>query len=78
MASVVGQLLAAEDLQAAPSPEILATLVLSVQSLEVAVDDARVVRLAALWEQVAQTGPPDEAWRAVITALLADPEIATY
>jgi hypothetical protein len=77
--SRVGALLSSVDLDTAPGGADLARLVLEVRSRDVAADAEEVTDLAAVWDEVASaTGDPAEAWTAVLTALFADPDLATY
>ena len=69
----LGAALARVPLDQAPSRAVVARLVLVVRSRVVDADSADVDELLALWTEAKADGPRD-AWVALLTALLADPE----
>jgi hypothetical protein len=77
--SRVGALLATEDRAIEPTTATLAALILEVRSRSVEETSADVRDLLSVWRDVASaTGDAGEAWTAVLTALFADPDLATY
>jgi hypothetical protein len=72
-------LLAGIDLSREPRPEEVALLVLRIRSRRFAPESSEVTALVALWREVAAaSGKSEEAWSALLTALLADPDVAIY
>lgn len=71
-------LLASFDLGAAPSPEDVAALVRLARTTELALDDPELVALGQLWADVDAITTPNEAWIALLTAVLADPDHILY
>lgn len=70
--------LAGADLSQAPSAEQLAELVRIARSRRLATDDPELGALAGVWEDVASISDPTQAWIAVVTAVLADPDHLLY
>jgi hypothetical protein len=71
-------ILAGQDLGAAPSNDTVIALVRAARSRTLAREDAQIAELLALWEDVAALGNPPEAWTAILTAVLADPDHLLY
>lgn len=71
-------LLTALDLGAAPATSDVVALVRLARSSELAADDPELVALEQLWTDVAAVANPNEAWIALITAVLADPDHILY
>jgi hypothetical protein len=76
--SRLGLLVAKTDLAAAPTAEKVAALILETRSQTVAHDSVEVTSLLSLWNAVAAKSDATDAWSALLTALLADPTLATY
>ncbi|MCX4245973.1 DUF1588 domain-containing protein [Paraliomyxa miuraensis] len=70
--------LADRDLDAAPTRAQLVGLVRLVRSRARSSDDAEIEALAGVWDDVAALSGPHEAWIAVVTATLADPDHLLY
>ena len=66
------------DLGAAPATSDVVALVRLARSSELAADDPELVALEQLWTDVAAVANPNEAWIALITAVLADPDHILY
>ena len=66
------------DLGQAPTAEQLAQLVRIVRSRRLAADDPEIVALVGVWDDVAAISDPPQAWIAVLTAVLADPDHLLY
>ncbi len=72
-------LLAGIDLSREPTPEEVALLVLRIRSRRVQPESSNVSALVALWREAAALSTSNEqAWAALLTALLADPDLAVY
>jgi hypothetical protein len=71
-------LLADIDLDAPPEPEQLAGLARVARSHVLDADDPEVVALVGVWSDVAAIADAREAWIAVLTAVLADPDHLLY
>lgn len=76
--SRIGARLAKEDLSRRPAKALLAALVLETRSRPASPEGPEVAGLLSLWDTVRAPAGPREAWTAVLTALLADPELAVY
>jgi hypothetical protein len=77
--SRLGSVLAAEDLSSAPRADLLATLLTTSISLPATPDSVEVAELDELYTAVhADSGDANEAWTAVLTAILSDPELSIY
>lgn len=74
----LGGLLAGVDLGAAPSPEQLVGLVRLARTRTRSADDPEITAMAGVWDDVAAISTPREAWIAVVTAALADPDHLLY
>lgn len=70
--------LAEIDLDVAPEPEALVELALVARSQSLDEDAADIVALGRLWQDVADISDAREAWIAVVTAVLADPDHLLY
>lgn len=70
--------LGAFDLGAPPSPEDVVLLVRTARTTDLAVDDPEVVALVQLWTDVESITNAKEAWTALVTAVLADPDHILY
>lgn len=70
--------LATIDLQAPPRADDLVRLVRLARSRTLAAADPELAALAGVWDDVAAIGTPHEAWVAVLTAVLADPDHLIY
>ncbi|MCA9709177.1 MAG: DUF1588 domain-containing protein [Myxococcales bacterium] len=70
--------LASVDLAAAPRPADLVALVRLARSRTRAEDDPEIAALRAVWDDVAALATPRDAWIAVVTATLADPDHLVY
>lgn len=70
--------LAEVDLAKAPEPESLVQLARIARSRIMDPDDAEIVALAAMWDEVASISNAREAWIAVVTTALADPDHLVY
>ncbi len=70
--------LADVDLQAAPQPDALVELARISRSQILAPDDDEIVALAAMWTEVATISTSRDAWIAVVTTALADPDHLIY
>lgn len=70
--------LAEVDLSAAPEPDALVELARISRSRILEPDDAEIVALAQMWAEVATISSPREAWIAVVTTALADPDQLVY
>ncbi len=66
------------DLGAAPREADLIALLRLTRSRSLAGDDPELGALAAVWDDVAAISSPREAWVALITAALADPDHLLY
>jgi Protein of unknown function (DUF1588) len=66
------------DLQAEPGPDQLVELARIARSQSIDTDDPEIVALAELWTEVATIADPRQAWIAVLTATLADPDHLLY
>lgn len=71
-------LLAEVELDGPPRPDDLVRLVRLVRSRTLAADDPELVALAGVWDDVAAIAGPRDAWVAVLTATLADPDHLLY
>lgn len=72
----VGRALQGVDPLAPPTAEVVAALATAVLARRVGVDDDAVAALRALHADATRSGQhPVEAWHALLTALLADPEL---
>ena len=76
--SRVGRILEDADLAAAPTDAVLVDLVREIRSQELMADDAEIAALQSLWTTVESDFDADDAWSALLTALLSDPELAVY
>lgn len=70
--------LAEVELDAEPRPDDLVRLVRLVRSRTLAADDPELSALAGVWDDVAAIAGPHDAWVAVLTATLADPDHLLY
>lgn len=70
--------LADVDLDAAPERDALVELVRTARSQSKPEHDAEISALAGLWNDVAAIADAREAWIAVVTAVLADPDHLLY
>jgi hypothetical protein len=66
------------DLGAAASADDVVALVRAARSTTLAVDDPEVLALVQLWADVEAITNPKEAWIALVTAVLADPDHILY
>lgn len=71
-------LLAGVDLDQPPDPDDLVDLVRLVRSRTLAADDPELAALAGVWDDVSTISGPRQAWVALITAVLADPDHLLY
>ncbi len=71
-------LLESVDLEAAPSGEALVSLVQQARSVTFDAAADEIAALSTLWAEVASVSGPREAWIAVVTAVLADPDQLLY
>lgn len=70
--------LATFDLGAAPSADDVVALVRTGRTTTLAADDPEVLALVQLWTDVESITNPKEAWIALVTAVLADPDHILY
>jgi len=75
---VLDSFLGSVDLGQAPSAEHIVELVRLVRSRSLAEDDPEVEAIVRVWEDAALVSDPTQAWVAVITAMLADPDHLLY
>jgi hypothetical protein len=74
----IASLLQGVDLEQPPTPELLARIARVTRSHAIDLDDPELVALIDLWTDVDAISGPREAWIAVITATLADPDHLLY
>lgn len=74
----LGGYLAEVDLDAAPSSDALVRLVRLVRSRTLSPTDPELRALAGVWDDAAAIAGPREAWVALVTATLADPDHLVY
>lgn len=74
----LGSLVAQLDPGQPPTPETVARLVRIARSKTLDLDDPELVVLVDTWHAVARIAPPHEAWVALLTAILADPDHLLY
>jgi hypothetical protein len=74
----LGPALTGVDLTQPPAPEKIAELIRIARSTTVAVDAPELQALEGLWADVAAISPPKEAWTALLTAILSDPDHLLY
>jgi hypothetical protein len=70
--------LADVDLDAEPSSATIAALVIEARSTSLDDEDPELLALGTLWRDVASVTNPREAWIALLTAVLADPDHIIY
>lgn len=70
--------LADVDLQAAPEPDALVELARVSRSQILAPDDDEIVALTTMWTEIATISTTRDAWIAVVTTSLADPDQLIY
>ena len=74
----LGAWLQGVDLGQPPSPEQLVDLVRLVRSRTLETDDPEIEAMARMWADVLAIETPREAWVALVTAALADPDHLLY
>jgi len=72
------EFLAGADLESTPSSEDLVALVRLVRSETLEAADPEIDALLGVWAEVAEIESPTDAWVAVVTAALADPNHLLY
>ncbi len=66
------------DLGAAPDADEVVALVRLTRTRTLAADDPEIVALLGVWDDVAAISTPRDAWVALVTAALADPDHLLY
>ena len=74
----LGPYVAGLDLDQPPTPEQLVELVRVVRSVTLEDDDPEIQAMARVWADVVAIETPREAWVALVTAVLADPDHLLY